>query len=179
MPLFHLFTVKPVEVQDHELPRVQYGDYYLFAADLQAAWDTIKEWVGVADAAEVWGIAAGDHFQITPQTRLHQQEQANQHRHWAQVQDRYRLIHSGPESLEQWSDRRLDERMRDKTTEAETRRKFALYFTDLQSSLKAEGEGAVVDKQTEWENFISHGIAEGTLPERAKQWACPRSLAVA
>ncbi len=112
MPLFHLFTVKPVEVQDHELPRVQYGDYYLFAADLQAAWDTIKEWVGVADAAEVWGIAAGDHFQITPQSRLHQQEQANQHRHWAQVQDRYRLIHSGPESLEQWSDRRLDERMR-------------------------------------------------------------------
>jgi hypothetical protein len=112
MPLFHLFTVKPVEVQGHELPRVQYGDYYLFAADLQAAWDKIKEWEGVADAAEVWGIEAGEHFQITPTSRIHQQEQTNQHRHWAHVQDRYRLIHSGPESLEQWADRRLDEMLR-------------------------------------------------------------------
>lgn len=114
MPLFHLFTVMPVAIKDHELPRVQYGDYYLFSSSLQAAWSTIKAWAGVADAAEVWGVEVDQHFQITPDTRLNLQEQTNQHRHWTRVQDRYRLIHSGPESLEQWEDRRLDERIRTK-----------------------------------------------------------------
>ena len=111
MPVFHLFTVKPIEVQESELPRVQYGDYYLGATCLQAAWDAIKDWQEVADAdvLEVWGINADPHFQITPATRLHRQEQAHQHRHWARVQDRYTLIHSGPVSLDRWADRRLME----------------------------------------------------------------------
>lgn len=107
--LFHIFTVKPVAVECHELPRVQYSDYYLFATSLQAAWETIIEWEGVADSAEVWGIQLDLNFKITSTTRIHQQCQASQHHHWAREQDSYRLIHAGIEPLEQWADRRLDE----------------------------------------------------------------------
>lgn len=121
MHLFHLFTVKPVEVHSHELHRVQYGDYYLFASSLQAAWDAIKDQTDVADAAEVWGSKSDDSFQITPATRLHQQEQAGQHRHWVRVQEGYKQLHSGPESLEQWADRRLAEYMRARVSETGAR----------------------------------------------------------
>jgi hypothetical protein len=109
VPIFHLFTVKPIETQIHELPCVQYGDYYLVAPNLQAAWDEIKGWQEMADVAEVWGVNADLHFQITPTTRLLRQEQVHQHSHWVQVQERYSLIHSGPVSLEQWAERRLVE----------------------------------------------------------------------
>lgn len=97
--LFHIFTVKPVVVKCNELPRVQYSDYYLFATSLQAAWETIRNWDGVADSESAWGIKLDQHFQITPDSVLNQQQLSSQYNHWAQVQDRYRLIDSGPQLL--------------------------------------------------------------------------------
>lgn len=176
MPLFHFLTVKPVVTLEHELPRVQYGDYFISAPTQQAAWEKIKGWPEVADSTEVWAAKTDEAFQITPDTKLHQQDQAAQHQHWARVQDRFQLVHRGAESLNQWADRRLEERLRNRVTEAETRRKFSLYFTDLRQSLKAEGEGATVDQESEWETFISHGIEEGRLPAHAKSWASSFNL---
>lgn len=62
-------------------------------------------------------------------------------------------------------------------TEKETRKKFALYFPALQAEQVREGAGAdSVDKETEWENYVSHLITEGDLPPEAANWRCPRSL---
>lgn len=179
MPIFHFLTVKPVASLEHELLRVQYGDYFISAKTQQAAWAKIKGWPEVADSTEVWAAKTDGTFQVTPDTKLHQQEQTAQHLHWARVQDRFHKIHSGPESLTQWADRRFEERQRNRATEAETRKTFSLYFSDLRQNLKAEGEGATVDQESEWETFISHGIEEGRLPAHAKSWSSSFNLVTA
>jgi hypothetical protein len=59
-------------------------------------------------------------------------------------------------------------------TEPDFRRKFALYFLDLQEAM--DSEGARVAKQAEWERFVEHHLEDGQLPPQARNWKCPRSL---
>lgn len=59
-------------------------------------------------------------------------------------------------------------------TEQEARRKFALYFLDLQADARAAG--ATVNKAQEWMTSILVWMDEGRVPETAIRWKCPRSL---
>lgn len=109
MPIFHLFSVSPVEVQPHELPRVLYRDFMIFAPSLEAAWARIAELEGVVDAAEVWGAerdSSEETYVITgPNTLMSKEADLSHHRHWREMQaedGKYTHLHSGPLSIEQW-----------------------------------------------------------------------------
>src|SRR3989338_6979689 len=111
MPIFHLFSVSPVEVQPHELPRVLYRDFMVCAPSLEAAWSRIAEWEGVVDAAEVWG-AERDYSEETyvitgPNTLMTKEAGLDHHSHWRAMQaedGKYTHLHSGPLSIEQWQE---------------------------------------------------------------------------
>lgn len=109
MPIFHLFSVSPVEVQPHELPRVLYRDFMIFAPSLEDAWARIAEWEGVVDAAEVWGAerdSSEETYVITgPNTLMSKEADLGHHRHWREMQavdGKYTHLHNGPLSIEQW-----------------------------------------------------------------------------
>lgn len=111
MPIFHLFSVSPVEVPPHELPRVLYRDFMICAPSLDAAWARIAEWEGVVDAAEVWGAerdSSEETYVITgPNTLMMKEADLGHHRHWRAMQaedGKYTSLHSGPLSIEQWHD---------------------------------------------------------------------------
>ena len=111
MPIFHLFSVSPVEVQPHELPRVLYRDFMICAPSLDSAWSRIAEWEGVVDAAEVWGAerdSIEETYVITgPNTLMTKEEGLDHHRHWRAMQaedGKYTHLHSGPLSIEQWQE---------------------------------------------------------------------------
>ena len=111
MPIFHLFSVSPVEVPPHELPRVLYRDFMICAPSLDAAWARIAEWEGVVDAAEVWGAgrdSSEETYVITgPNTLMMKETDLGHHRHWREMQaqdGKYTHLHSGPLSIEQWHD---------------------------------------------------------------------------
>lgn len=61
-------------------------------------------------------------------------------------------------------------------TQQDVRIKFAHYYLDLSAEMQREGEGATVDKSTEWDIFIAHLIEEGSITPSAKAWPCPQSL---
>lgn len=115
MKLFHLIVATPIEAQPHELHRVLYSDYIVEALGLQAAYDAISGHtapVDVAMAPEVWGRALEprkDGVVVSPDTKLQSQVDIGQHRHWASVQDRYTLVHQGPESFQKWIDQKFQE----------------------------------------------------------------------
>lgn len=111
MPIFHLFSVSPVEVQPHELPRVLYRDFMVCAPSLEAAWSRIAEWEGVVDAAEVWGAerdSSEETYVITgPSTLMTKEVGLDHHSHWRAMQaedGKYTHLHSGPLSIEQWQE---------------------------------------------------------------------------
>ena len=112
MAIFHIFTVSPVEVSPHELPRVLYRDYMLSAPTMEQAWAYLSEWHGVSDCAEVWGaerVSSEETFVITGcDTVMSKETELASHEHWRSVQDdncgAYTRLHSGPTSLQQWQE---------------------------------------------------------------------------
>lgn len=117
MKLFHLIVATPVQAQPHQLHRVQYSEYIVVALTLQAAYGAISEHtmpVVVASAPEVWGRAltrSVDGVVVSPSTKLQSQTDFEQHMHWSRVQEQYTLVHKGPESLQQWTERMFAEYM--------------------------------------------------------------------
>ncbi len=115
MKLFHMIVATPVQGQPHELHRVLYSEYILQATELQAAYAAISEHthpVDVAGAPEVWGRELDprvDGVVVSPTTKLQSHVEFGQHAHWSAVQDRYTLVHKGPESFQQWTDRMFQE----------------------------------------------------------------------
>jgi len=59
-------------------------------------------------------------------------------------------------------------------SEDQARKRFAAYFSDLQTSMATDG--GAVDEATEWERCIEHWICEGAAPAEAIYWKCPRSI---
>jgi hypothetical protein len=59
----------------------------------------------------VWAVITVYGFKITPSTKLHVQQLTGQHEEWVRQQKRYMLIHKGQESLRDWGDRKLAERL--------------------------------------------------------------------
>jgi len=108
MQIIHIITVTHVEVEPHELPRVQFGDYILQAENADAAWAQIKGCVGVADASEVWAHQLTAPLRITPQTGFNRHESFNEYLHWSRVQESYALIQRGKVSLQEHQDKRLE-----------------------------------------------------------------------
>lgn len=106
----------PVDVPAHEMPRVQFGDYFVEAENLPAAYELINERAGVADAAEVWGTLQERAVIVDPLSRLNHQEVATLHLHWTlqQSSGRYQLLHEGPVTLQAWASRRLEAYVRAK-----------------------------------------------------------------
>lgn len=128
MPVFHLFTVTPVAVESHELPAVQYGDYFVQAPTLNTALANIREYGNVIGASEVWGAPMGARFDgviVRPESGLNRRELVNQHRHWATVQDRYKLLQRGAESIEQFFDKSLEAYMSRFATQSQARGQLA------------------------------------------------------
>lgn len=114
MKIFHIFTVAPIDVKDDELPAVQYLDYYLVGESLQNAFEGLREFDSVSRAAEVYGAELDMSSSVTgvivwPESQLNQREMLGQHRHWANVQDRYTLLAKGAESLDEFVARRFVE----------------------------------------------------------------------
>lgn len=114
MKLFHLMTVASVDVAAHELPAVRYGDYYLVGKSMKAAFAAIHDYTDVSLAAEVFGVEINvpsrvDGVIVSPRTNLNQRVTLQQHRHWANVQKRYKLIATGAESPEDFVSRRFAE----------------------------------------------------------------------
>lgn len=115
MKLFHMIVATPVQGQPHELHRVLYSDYILQATELKSAYTAISEHthpVDVAGAPEVWGRELEprvDGVVVSPATKLQSHVDFGQHAHWSTEQDRYTLVHKGPESFQQWSDRMFQE----------------------------------------------------------------------
>lgn len=105
MPIFHLFTVRPVVVAPFESPRVRYRDFMINAATVETAWAHIEASEGT-DICEAWGAprtSEGETFVITgPDTEMSREHEADQHLHWVRAQERYSLVHSGPLSLHEW-----------------------------------------------------------------------------
>lgn len=114
MKVFHIFTVTPIDVASHELPSVQYGDYYVAAGSLAQAHEGLKELGNVIGASEVYGAEMvmayrSDGVIVSPESKLNQREALQQHRHWATVQTRYSLLATGAETPEQFVARRFAE----------------------------------------------------------------------
>lgn len=114
MKLFHILTVTPLDVASHELPAVQYGDYYVASESLDKAFDGLREYGNVIGASEIYGVELDltkrdEGVIIRPESKQNQRETLGQHRHWANVQDRYTLLATGAESPEQFVARRFAE----------------------------------------------------------------------
>ena len=111
MEVFHLFGVTPKRVGKLEVPAVQYHDFLIRAVSLEEACDRALEYAGVADMAELWGASREDDLAlVSPGTRFHKEVRFEQHLNWARIQERYVLVHEGPESLNQWHGRPFEER---------------------------------------------------------------------
>lgn len=113
LKIFHLFGVTPKKVEAWEVPAVQYHDYIVAASTLDEAVGNVLEYADARDMAEIW--AAEDENTklalVSPQTRLHVSVSLEQHLHWARVQEqRYHLVHEGPQSLRAWNEARVTER---------------------------------------------------------------------
>lgn len=114
MKLFHILTVTPIDVESHELPAVQYGDYYVASESLARALEGLKECGNVIGSSEVYGAelsmsTRADGVIVRPESNLNQRESLQQHRHWATVQTRYSLMAQGAETPEQFVARRFAE----------------------------------------------------------------------
>lgn len=113
MNIFHIFTVSPVDVDRHELAAVQYGYYYVAAESLEKAFHSLRECGDVIRASEVYGgqmfTLHGEGVIVRPDSRLTVRKDMADHLHWASVQDRYKLLATGPESLTQYRDRKSSE----------------------------------------------------------------------
>lgn len=112
--VFHIFTVTPVEVGEHEVPRVQYGDYFVVGKSLQDTFGGLTEYGNVIGASEVFGseldlTAREDGVLVRPESKLNQIESLKQHRHWSALQGRYVLLAKGAESPEDFVARRFTE----------------------------------------------------------------------
>lgn len=108
MKIFHFIAVTSVEVQPHELPRVQYADYILQADSAESAWDEIKDHKHAAEAADVWVHEFTTPLRITPLSTFNHQEPLSQYRHWSRVQESYRLLPRTTETIYEQQDKLLE-----------------------------------------------------------------------
>ena|SRR5581483_10954000 len=108
MKIFHIVVVTLAEVQPHELPRVQFGDYILQADSAEAAWDEIKDHKHAVEAADVWVHELTRPLRITPLTAFNRQEPLSQYQHWSRVQDTYRLLPRTAETIYEQQDKLLE-----------------------------------------------------------------------
>ena len=109
MAVFHLFSVHSFDVPSYELPRVKLAEYYLEAESLQSAFEKLMQRAGLPEAAEVWG-APVTRLDIGPDTKLLSEVEVQQHQHWSRVQETYKLLARGPESVDRYLERRFAER---------------------------------------------------------------------
>jgi hypothetical protein len=102
--MYHLFGVTAERVDSHEFVMARYHDYFVRAASLDEARETVMGYDEVPAMAELWGAVHDDNGRavICPATQLNKTERLWQHDDWKAVQIHYELLHEGPESLSDW-----------------------------------------------------------------------------
>jgi hypothetical protein len=102
--MYHLFGVTAEGVDSHEFVMARYHDYFVRAASLDEARETVMGYDEVPAMAELWGAVHDDNGRavICPATQLNKTERLWQHDDWKAVQIHYELLHEGPESLSDW-----------------------------------------------------------------------------
>lgn len=101
--IFTLIAAYPVDVQEHELPRVRVDSYVVEGATVRDAYDRIKNWDGVSEATEVMGSEVTD-LCICPTNTHRREESLQQWEHWSRMVDARALtgwsrLARGPESF--------------------------------------------------------------------------------
>lgn len=111
MNVIHILTVQPLPTEPHAVYAVEKQSYLMLAESVDAAYQMVKDFDGVANAAEVFGCSYGAEAReiAGPNTILKQKITLGDHVHWRTVQESYHLVASGPESLESFFDRQFKE----------------------------------------------------------------------
>jgi hypothetical protein len=109
--IIHIFTVHPLPTEPHAVYTVYKQNYLLLAESVEAGYQMIKDFTGVAGASEVYASSFGSGAReiAGPNTLMTQKVSLGDHIHWRNVQERYSLIASGPESLEAFFERQFKE----------------------------------------------------------------------
>lgn len=114
MSIICLVAVFPVDVQYHELPRVECREFIVEAKSVAAAYEEMSGWAQMVDATEVWGVKLRE-LCITPDRKHIRQEDLGTWEHWTRWQlsddsTGWKRVALGPETFRQRLDRQFAER---------------------------------------------------------------------
>lgn len=108
-----IVAVFPMEVEPHELPRVECRTFIVQTESIQEGYDSISGFASAIDATEVWAVETRE-LCVTPDHRLTRQELLSEWQSWVHWQltdgSGWIRVHQGPENFQQRIDRLFAER---------------------------------------------------------------------
>lgn len=117
--IFTIIAAHPVDVKDHELPRVRVDQYVIEGKNLSEAFAGIKDFAGIVDATAVYGLECKC-LLMTPDSAMRREETLSNWERWTTFVrkgepgfgfPKWQLLASGPETFQQRRDRQLAEYM--------------------------------------------------------------------